>query len=36
MPFTSAGMFRGWIDAAEEAKVGMFTEDLTDLHGADG
>jgi L-asparaginase / beta-aspartyl-peptidase len=33
MPFTSAGMFRGWIDAAEEAKVGMFTEDLTDLHG---
>ena len=28
MPFTSAGMFRGWIDAAGDPRVGMFAEDL--------
>jgi isoaspartyl peptidase/L-asparaginase-like protein (Ntn-hydrolase superfamily) len=33
MSFTTAGMFRGWIDATEEAKIGMFAEDLIDLHG---
>jgi beta-aspartyl-peptidase (threonine type) len=33
MPFTSAGMFRGWIDATGERRIGMFAEDLTELHG---
>jgi isoaspartyl peptidase/L-asparaginase-like protein (Ntn-hydrolase superfamily) len=33
MPFTSAGMFRGWIDATGDCRIGMFAEDLTELHG---
>ncbi|HEX2289569.1 MAG TPA: isoaspartyl peptidase/L-asparaginase [Pseudonocardiaceae bacterium] len=33
MPFTSAGMFRGWIDATGNRRIGMFTEDLTELRG---
>jgi hypothetical protein len=31
MPFTSAGMFRGWIDATGDPKIGIFAEDFTDL-----
>ncbi len=27
MPFTSAGMFRGWIDATGDRRIGMFAED---------
>ncbi len=27
MPFTSAGMFRGWIDATGDHRIGMFAED---------
>jgi beta-aspartyl-peptidase (threonine type) len=33
MPFTSAGMFRGWIDATGDRRIEMFAEDLTELHG---
>lgn len=33
MPFTSAGMFRGWIDATGDQRIGMFAENLTELHG---
>ncbi|MGH3799807.1 MAG: hypothetical protein ACRDTD_06685, partial [Pseudonocardiaceae bacterium] len=27
MPFTSAGMFRGWTDATGDRRIGMFAED---------
>lgn len=33
MSFTSAGMFRGWIDATGDRRIGMFAGDLTELHG---
>jgi L-asparaginase/beta-aspartyl-peptidase (threonine type) len=33
MPFTSAGMFRGWMDGTGDRRIEMFAEDLTELHG---
>jgi isoaspartyl peptidase/L-asparaginase-like protein (Ntn-hydrolase superfamily) len=33
MPFTSTGMFRGWIDATGHRRIGIFAEDLTELPG---
>lgn len=33
MPFTSAGMFRGWIDATGNRRIAMFPEDLTEVRG---
>jgi len=33
MPFTSAGMFRGWTDATGNRRIGMFADDLTEHHG---
>lgn len=30
MPFTTAGMFRGWINATGDRKIGMFAEDLNE------
>jgi isoaspartyl peptidase/L-asparaginase-like protein (Ntn-hydrolase superfamily) len=30
MPFTSAGMFRGWVDATGDHRIGMFAEDLNE------
>ncbi len=33
MPFTSTGMFRGWIDATGDRRIGMFAQDPGELHG---
>jgi isoaspartyl peptidase/L-asparaginase-like protein (Ntn-hydrolase superfamily) len=30
MPFTTAGMFRGWVDATDTRRIGMFADDLTE------